>query len=219
MDKAKEDLDKAIAQKEADKAVDNAKDKVLDPNASDEDKNNAINDAQDKIDAIPGSTDPNASDYNEIKKDLQDKLDLIKKIKEGEDRLKQDDIKDKPAQDVQDLKDAVDKGKKEVDSKDSKTITEATKTIEKAINQINKERIKVGAASLGVGVTTINIRTSVPGATVVIKIDDVEIDTITTDSFGTFAKGLEAKLQRGQRVDLEAHKDGYNDGEFGRTLR
>lgn len=218
VDKAKEELDKAIAQKEADKAVDKAKDNPTPEN---------IGQAQNKIDAIPGSTDPSAPDYNKIKKDLQDKLDLIKKIKEGEDRLKQDDVtggKDgktpkKPAEDINDLKKAVEDGKKAVDSKDSTTITDATKTIEKAIDQINQERIKVGVRSLSVGMKTLNIRTSVPGASVVIKIDDVELDTITTDAYGTFAKGLKTSLQKGQRVTLEAHKDGYNDGQFRRTVR
>ena len=219
VDKAKEDLDKAIAQKEADKAVDKAKDKVLDPNATDDDKNTAIKDAQDKIDAIPGSTDPSDTDnYNPIKKDLQDKLDLIKKIKEGDDRLKQDDIKDKPKQDVDDLKKAVEDGKKALDPKENKSKTDATKTIEKALNQINMERIIVGVDSLAVGAKTLEIKTSVPRATVVIKIAGVEIGKITTDSFGTFSKGLRDELEEGQTVALEASKTGYNDGSFSDTV-
>ena len=218
IDKAEKELRDALDEKEADKAVDNAKDKVLDPNASDEDKTNAINDAQEKIDKIPGSTDPSAPDHNPIKKDLQDKLDLIKKIKEGEDRLKQDDIKNKPKKDVQDLKEAIDNGKKALDSKDSKTITEATRTIEKAIDQINKERIVVGVDSLARGIKTLEIRTSVPEAKVVIKIDGVKIDTITTSSFGTFSKGLLEGLKEDQEVVLEASKPGYNDGSFDDTV-
>ena len=205
VDKAKEELDKAIAQKEADKAVDKAKDNPTPEN---------IGQAQDKIDAIPGSTDPSAPDYNEIKKDLQDKLDLIKKIKEGEDRLKQPDIKDKLPSDVEDLENAVKEGKKAIESTDSKTITDATKSIEKAIEQINKERIKVSIDSVAVGIESLFIRTSVPNVTVVIKIDGVKIDTITTDGFGTFAKSLDAKLEGGQKIILEAKKDGYNDGTF-----
>ena len=225
INKAKEELDKAIAQKEADKAVGNAKDKVFDPNATDDDKNNAIKEAQDKIDAIPGSTDPSDTDnYNPIKKDLQDKLDLIKKIKEGEDRLKQDDVTGnndtpkKPTQDIDDLKKAVEDGKKALDSKDSKTKTDATKAIEKAIDQINMERIAVGVDSLAVGAKTLEIRTSVPRAKVVIKIDNVEIDTITTDAFGTFSKGLKVGLEENQEVVLEASKPGYNDGVYSDTV-
>lgn len=209
VDDAKKELDKAIAQKEADQAVDKAKDNPSPEN---------IGQAQNKIDAIPGSTDPSAPDYNKIKKDLQDKLDLIKKIKEGEDRLKQPDIKDKLPSDVEDLKKAVEDGKNALDSKDSKTITEATKTIEKAIDQINKERIKVGIDSVAVDVESLFIRTSVPNVTVVIKIDGVKIDTITTDGFGTFAKSLDAKLEGGQKIILEASKDGYNDGTFRATV-
>ncbi|WP_215506671.1 InlB B-repeat-containing protein [Peptoniphilus sp. EMRHCC_23] len=219
VDDAKKELDKAIAQKEADKAVDNAKDKVLDPEATDDAKNEAIKDAQDKIDKISGSiTDPNAADYNPIKKDLQDKLDLIKKIKEGEDRLKQPDIKDKPKQDVDDLKKAVEDGKKALETKDNKTITEATKVIEKAIDQINKERIKVGVESLGRGLETLEIRTSVPGATVVIKIGGKTIKTITTSSFGTYSQGLSEGLKADQDVTLEASKVGYNDGIYSETV-
>lgn len=210
VDKAKEDLDKAIAQKEADKAVDKAKADPTDQN---------INDAQDKINNIPGSiTDPTAPDYNKIKKDLQDKLDLIKKIKEGEDRLKQPDIKDKTPSDVEDLTNAVENGKKVVDSKDSKTITDATKAIEKAINQINQERIEVGVKSLRSGLETLEIQTSVPEATVVIKIGDNKIGTITTSPFGTFSKGLREPLKSGQKVTLEASKAGYNDGIFSESV-
>lgn len=216
IDTAEKELRDALNKKDADTKVSAVEDKVKKgekPAAED------IQAAQDAIDKIEGSTDPNAPDYDKDKKELQDRLDLTKKIVEGEDRLKQDDIKDKPAEDVEDLKNAIDEGKKAIDSKDDKTITDATKKIDDAIAQINKENIKVGVDSLTVGLESLNIQTSVPGATVVIKINDVEIDTITTDGFGTFAKSLDVKLQRGQRVTLEAHKDGYNDGQFRRTVR
>ncbi|WP_282925289.1 Ig-like domain-containing protein [Peptoniphilus genitalis] len=209
VDKAKENLDKAIAQKEADKAVDKAKNAPTPEN---------IGDAQNKIDAIPGSKDPESEDYNPIKKELQDKLDLIKKIKEGEDRLKQDDIKDKPSKDVDALKDAVEKGKKAIESGDNKTITNSTKEINDAIVQINKESIKVGAASIAVGLKTLRIRTSVPGATVIIKIDGVEVAKIVTDAYGTFSQGLNEGLEEDQEVTLEASKPGYNDGIFNDTV-
>lgn len=217
VDKAKAELDKAIAQKEADKAVDQAKDAPTPEN---------IGQAQNKIDAIPGSTDPTASDYNKIKKDLQDKLELIKKIKEGQDRLKQDDVtggKDgktpkKPTEDINALKKAVEDGKKAVDSKDSKTVTDATNTIEKAINQINMERIRVGVRSLTVGMKTLEIRTSVSRATVVIKVNGETITTITTDGYGTFSQGLSEGLKADQEVTLEASKAGYNDGRYSDTV-
>lgn len=217
VNKAEKDLRDALNKKDADTKVSAVEDKVKKgekPAAED------IQAAQDAIDKIEGSTtDPTAPDYDKDKKDLQDRLDLTKKIVEGEDRLKQDDIKDKPAKDVEDLQKAIDEGKKAIDSKDDKTKTDATKKIDDAIVQINQESIKVGVDSLTVGLESLNIQTSVPGATVVIKINDVEIDTITTDGFGTFAKSLDVKLQRGQRVVLEAHKDGYNDGQFRRTVR
>ena len=225
VDEAKGELDKAIAQKEADKAVDNAKDKVLDPNATDADKTNAINDAQDKINNVPGSTDPSDTEnYNQIKKDLQDKLDLIKKIKEGEDRLKQDDVTGgedgktpkKPGDLIKDLEKAVEEGKKQLDPNDTtpKDIPGAKDKIDEALKKIDIERIKVGVESLAVGMKTLEIKTSVPGATVKIKIDDVLIDTIETDGYGNFSKGLETALQKKQKIVLEASKLGYNDGIF-----
>ena len=224
IDKAKEELDKAIAQKEADKAVDNAKDKVLDKDATDEDKNNAINEAQEKIDAIPGSKDPSDTDnYNPIKKDLQDKLDLIKKIKEGEDRLKQDDVTGgedgktpkKPGDLINDLQNAVEEGKKQLDPNTSpKDLPGAKDKIGTALKNIDMERIKVGVESIAVGMKTLEIKTSVSGATVKIKIDDVLIDTIETDGYGNFSKGLETALQKKQKIVLEASKPGYNDGTF-----
>ena len=80
------------------------------------------------------------------------------------------------------------------------------------------ERIIVGVDSLAVGAKTLEIKTSVPRATVVIKIAGVEIGKITTDSFGTFSKGLRDELEEGQKVVLEASKPGYNDGSFSDTV-
>ena len=203
---AEKDLRDAINQKNADDKV-----KVVEKAVKDGQKptDEQIKAAQDAIDKV---ADPTA------KQELQARLDLAKKIVEGDDRLKQDDIKDKPKQDVDDLKKAVEDGKKTLDSKDNKTITEATKVIEKAIDQINMERIIVGVDSLAVGAKTLEIKTSVPRATVVIKIAGVEIGKITTDSFGTFSKGLRDELEEGQTVVLEASKPGYNDGSFSDTV-
>lgn len=207
VDKAKEDLDKAIAQKEADKAVDNAKDNPTPEN---------IKDAQDKIDAIPGSKDPKAKDYNPIKKDLQDKLDLIKIIKEAEKETQKEGYKDKPAKDKTALEKAIADGKENL--KNNTKITESTATIQEKLNIIRMERIAVGVDSLSVGMKTLEIKTSVPGATVKIKIDGVLIDTITTSSYGTFSKGLLEGLNENQEVVLEASKPGYNDGAYEDTV-
>ena len=76
----------------------------------------------------------------------------------------------------------------------------------------------VGAASIAVGLKTLRIRTSVPGATVIIKIDGVEIAKIVTDAYGTFSQGLNAGLEEDQEVTLEASKPGYNDGIFNDTV-
>lgn len=207
VDKAKEDLDKAIAQKEADTAVDKAKDNPTPEN---------IKDAQDKIDAIPGSKDPKAKDYNPIKKDIQDKLDLIKIIKEAEKETQKEGYKDKPTQDKTALEKAIADGKENL--KNNTKITESTNTIQEKLDTIRMERIKVGVESLAVGIKTLKIKTSVPGATVKIKIDGVLIDTIKTDAYGTFSKGLEAEIQENQEIVLEASKPGYNDGSFNDTV-
>ena len=214
VDEAEKELRKAIAEKIADTAVDKAKDNPTPEN---------IKDAQDKIDAIPGSTEPNAKDYNSIKKELQDKLDLIEKIKEGEDRLKQDDVTgkegvpQKPGDLINDLKKAVEEGKDALNKEEK--MPEATEKIDDALKKIDMERIKVGVNSLGVGLETLEIRTSVPDATVIIKIDNVVIDTITTSAYGTFSKGLREGLKAGQRVILEASKPGYNDGKYRETVK
>ena len=198
VDQAKENLDKAIAQKEADTAVDKAKNNPSDQN---------INDAQDKISQIPGTVDDNP-----IKKELQDKLDLIKIIKEAEEETQKDGYKDKPSADKTALENAITDGKENL--KNNTKITESTKTIQEKLDIIRMERIKVGVESIAVGMKTLEIKTSVPGATVKIKINDVLIDTIETDGYGNFSKGLETALQKKQKIVLEASKLGYNDGIF-----
>ncbi len=240
VDTAKKNLDKAIAQKEADTAVDNAKDKVLDPNASDDDKNNAIKEAQDKIDKIPGTVNDNP-----IKKDLQDKLDLIKKIKEGEDRLEKDDVTGKndtpkkPQKDIDKLKKAIQDGKDALNNKEKDKYGEKTKEVEKAINILNQERINVTFKAVTFGSQTLFLRTSVPGAKIKVSINGkiitkskvrnkegklVDVDYVTTDPFGTytlffgninedgydFTKGL----SENDEIVVEATKDGYNPGEY-----
>ena len=203
---AKDALDKAIAEKVADTAVEKAKNDPTPEN---------IKDAQDKIDAIPGTVNDNP-----VKKKLQDKLDLIEKIKEGEDRLNQDDVtggKDgktpkKPGDLINDLKKAVEEGKEAL--KKEEKMPEATAKIDDALKKIDMERIEVGVKVLGKGLKTLKIQTSVPGATVVIKINNVVIDTIETSSYGTFSKGLKKALEEGQEVTLEASKPGYNDGKY-----
>lgn len=205
VDKAKENLDKAIAQKEADKAVDKAKDNPTPEN---------ISDAQNKIDAIPGSKDPESEDYNPIKKELQDKLDLIKKIKEGEDRLKEDDIKDKPTKDVNDLKNAVEKGKEAIESNDNSKIVESIKSIKDAIEKLNKQSLKVTLKDASIGKQELDIRTSVPGANVEIKLNGKVIDNITTDSMGQHAFSLDSPIKKNDIVQLKASKTLFNDGNF-----
>ena len=216
VDDAKKELDKAIAQKEADTAVDKAKDNPSPAN---------IDDAQKKIDAIPGSKDQQAPDYNPIKKELQDKLDLIKKIKEGEDRLKQDDVTGandtptKPQKEIDKLKNAIQDGKDALNKNEKDKYGEKTTEIEKAINILNQESITVGIKTLKVGDQSIEIVTSVDRVSVEIWINDKLIDTIVTNAYGNYKKGLSEPIAKGTKIELKAIKTGYNDGSFRRTIR
>lgn len=236
VDNAKKELDKAIAQKEADTAVDKAKDNPTPEN---------IKDAQDKIDAIPGSTDPNAEDYNPIKKELQDKLDLIKKIKEGEDRLKQDDVTGendtpkKPKEDIDKLKKAIQDGKDALNKEEKDKYGEKTTEIEKAINILNQERINVSFKAVSFGDQTLFLRTSVPGARITVSINGkiitkskvrnkegklIDVDYVTADPFGTYTlyfgninedgHDFTNGLSENDEIVVEATKDGYNPGEY-----
>lgn len=191
VDKAKEELDKAIAQKEADKAVDIAKEKVLDTTATDDDKNNAIKEAQEKIDQVPGSIKEDDTDYNSIKKDLQDKLDLIKAIKDGEDRLKEDDITGnnnktkKPNDLIKALEDKVKEGKEALNNNsDDVKKEEKTKDIRDALDKINEERILVFIEDVYSGSNAINIKTYPARAHVVVKVNDKQVEQGYTDDYG-----------------------------------
>ncbi len=221
VDKAKEELDKAIAQKEADKAVDNAKDKVLDPNASDDDKTNAINNAQDKIDQIPGSKDPNASDYNPIKKDLQDKLDLIKKIKEGDDRLKKDDVTgkegvpQKPQDQIDKLKKAVEDGKKQLDPKDpdyKKDIPGATEKIDGALKDIDKEQVVMKVDTPAIKSNQLVITTLQNNVKLEVYVDGNKKADGETDALGKAIINLDNEFtSSNQKIKVIGSKEGLLD--------
>ncbi|MEJ8752475.1 Ig-like domain-containing protein [Lagierella sp. ICN-221743] len=203
VDDAKKELDKAIAQKEADKAVDKAKDNPTPEN---------IKDAQDKIDAIPGSKDPKADDYNPIKKELQDKLDLIKIIKEAEEETKKDGYKDKPGKDRRELEKAIKEGKENL--KNNTKITESTTKIEKALEKIRKETLKVSINDPKVGDQSITIRTYPSLCDVEVFINKVSMGKIKTNGFGTYSFTLDEPINSGTTIELKAHKDGYNDNSY-----
>ena len=212
IDKAEEELRDAINQREADKAVDNAKDKVLDSTASDADKEKAINDAQDKIDAIPGSKDPESKDYNPIKKELQDKLDLIKKIKEAEKETQKEGYKDKPGKDRRELEKVIKEGKENL--KNNTNITESTTKIEKALEKIRKESILVSIRDPKVGDQSITITTYPSLCEVEVFINDISKDKIKTNGFGTYSFTLDEPIKSGTTIEVKAHKDGYNDDSY-----
>lgn len=210
VDKAKEDLDKAIAQKEADTAVDKAKD---DPSPEN------IKDAQDKIDAIPGTVNDNP-----IKKELQDKLDLIKKIKEGEDRLNKDDVTGKnntpkkPQEDIDALKKAVEDGKKQLDPKDpdyNKNVPGTAKEIEKALEEIDKEQVVLSFNQPASGSKRLIIHSLQNYVTIEIYVAGqrkLETKTLLTSSVGALSVTLEEALESGQEVKIIGKKTDLKDG-------
>ena len=76
------------------------------------------------------------------------------------------------------------------------------------------KNIMVGIETAFKGDEILHIKTSVPGVTVSINIDGKDLGTITTDSFGSFAKTLDFKLKTGHVIILIANKTGYNEGMF-----
>lgn len=208
-----------------DKAIKDGKGALVKTNdGTPEDKalEKAIQDAED----LKKRTDPKPP----TQKELDDAKDKIEKaienkektdeerqklkdiIKEAEEETKKDGYKDKPESDKTALEKAIADGKENL--KNNTKITESTTTIQEKLDIIRMERIRVGVDSLAVGMKTLEIKTSVPGATVKIKINGVLIDTIETDAYGNFSKGLETALQNKQKIVLEASKLGYNDGIF-----
>lgn len=81
------------------------------------------------------------------------------------------------------------------------------------------EKITVEVESLYNGQYTLDIKTSVPEATVVVKINRQIIATITTDGYGRYALGLENELLNGQRVEITADKTGYIQGRFRESVQ
>ena len=208
-----------------DKAIKDGKGALVKTNdGTPEDKalEKAIQDAED----LKKRTDPKPP----TQKELDDAKDKIEKaienkkktdeerqklkdiIKEAEEETKKDGYKDKPESDKTALEKAIADGKENLAN--NTKIVESTTTIQEKLDIIRMERIRVGVDSLAVGMKTLEIKTSVPGATVKIKINGVLIDTIETDAYGNFSKGLETALQKKQRIVLEASKLGYNDGIF-----
>ncbi|MDD7761567.1 MAG: Ig-like domain-containing protein [Firmicutes bacterium] len=218
VDKAEEELRDALNKKDADTKVTMVEDIVKEgskPSAED------INIAQEAIDKIEGSIDPQAPNFDQDKKDLQDRLDLIKVIKEGEERLEEDDIKDKLPQDVKNLEDKVQEGKDAIKEGDKTVYVDKIIKIKEAINIINMERITVNVESIFVGTQMLRIRTSVPRSKLVIIIDGFDITSgkeIIADPYGNYSYALEQPIEEYQSIEIKAIKDGYNDGQYSNVV-
>lgn len=206
---AEKELREAINQKNADDKVKIVEDKVK---AGEKPSDADIDAAQDAIDKV---TDPTA------KKELQDRLDLVKKIKEGEDRLEQDDVTGnnntpkKPQADIDALKKAVEDGKKAIDSKDSKTKTDATEVIQEALDRINKEHVVVSIAVPSSGFNSLSISSLQANVKIKVKIDGIEqkfADDLYTSPEGKLVVTLGKPLESGQKVEVIGSKPGLIDG-------
>lgn len=212
-----------------DKAIQDGKDalvKTNDGTPKDKALEKAIKDAEDlkkRTDPKP----PTQEELNNAQKEIEKAIENKKKtdeerqklkdiIEEAEKETQKEGYKDKPTQDKTALEKAIADGKENLAN--NTKITESTNTIQEKLNIIRMERIKVGVDSLAVDLKTLEIKTSVPGATVKIKIDGVLIDTIKTDGYGNFSKGLKVALKENQEIVLEASKPGYNDGRFTDTV-
>lgn len=227
-------LDKAI--QDGKDALDPQKGGINDGTPEDKALEKAIQDAENlkkRTDPKP----PTQKELNEAKDKIEKAIEAKKKtdkerqklkdiIEEAEKETQKDGYKEKPGKDRRELENAIKEGKDNL--KNNTKIPESTTKIEEALEKIRKESIVVGVGSLVEGLNTIEIRTSVILARVVIKIDGVivskrkikldgvekEVDYIVTDSFGTYSLGLESPLMTDQTVELKASKPGYNDGEY-----
>jgi Rib/alpha/Esp surface antigen-like repeat protein len=211
VDKAEAELRDALIKKDANDKVKLVEDKVL---AGETPTDQEIKEAQDAIDKIAGSTDPNSADFDQDKKDLQDRLDLVETIKKAEEALNDLNNADKPADQTQALKDAIDEAKDALENGDKTKYQVIIVEIEKAIRELDQEGIVVGVNSLYNGIRTINVQTSVPYASVAIKVDGVVIDTIITNRNGEYAFKFDNPLMEDQELELFATKEGYNSGSY-----
>ena len=110
IDQAKKDLDNAMNKKDADEKVKVVEDKVKKGEKPSPDE---IQAAQDAIDKIDGSKTPGDKDFDQDKKDLQDRLDKAKALDELKDAKGALDKAIDKAEEEKKPKDETDKAKKE----------------------------------------------------------------------------------------------------------
>ena len=214
-------LDKAI--KDGKDALDPEKGGINDGTPEDKALEKAIQDAE-NLKKRTDPTPPTQEELNNAQKEIEKAIENKRKtdeerqklkdiIKEAEEETKKDGYKDKPGKDRRDLEKVIKEGKENL--KNNTNITESTTKIEKALEKIRKETIKVGLKDPRVGDQSITITTYPSFCDVEIFINDVSIDTIKTNGFGTYSYRLGEKIKPGTTIELKATKKGeFNEGKF-----
>ncbi|ERT62773.1 Ig-like domain-containing protein [Peptoniphilus sp. BV3AC2] len=209
-----------------DKAIQDGKDaldKTNDGTPEDKALEKAIQDAE-NLKKRTDPTPPTQEELNNAQKEIEKAIENKRKtdeerqklkdiIKEAEEETQKEGYKDKPGKDRRELEKAIKEGKENL--KNNTKITESTTKIEKALERIRKETIKVGLKDPRVGDQRITITTYPSYCDVEIFINDISIDTIKTNGFGTYSYRLGEKIKPGTTIELKATKKGeFNEGKF-----
>ena len=177
---------------------------------------------QDTLDKVPGSTNPEDSDFNETKKDLQEKLDSVSNlellkhyVEKANDRLVKEDISTKPAEIVNELTESKDAGQTIIDAKSEGStaaqIKEAVDRIIKALEEIDKEFATVTVKNLKAGDMGIILKTLPARAWVRVFINGELVEEFYTSSVGDGLLPLDKALASSDIVRVEVQADGYLD--------
>lgn len=214
-------LDKAI--QDGKDALDPEKGGINDGTPEDKALEKAIQDAE-NLKKRTDPTPPTQEELNNAQKEIEKAIENKRKtdeerqklkdiIKEAEEETQKEGYKDKPGKDRRELEKAIKEGKENL--KNNTKITESTTKIEKALEKIRKETIKVGLKDPRVGDQRITITTYPSYCDVEIFINDISIDTIKTNGFGTYSYRLGEKIKPGTTIELKATKKGeFNEGKF-----
>lgn len=208
-----------------DKAIQDGKDaldKINDGTPEDKALEKAIQDAEDlkkRTDPKPPTQDELDKAQKEIEKAIENKKKTDEErqklkdiIKEAEEETQKDGYKDKPGKDRRELEKAIKEGKASLEN--NTKVPESTTKIEKALEKIRKETLKVGLKDTKVGNQSITITSYPSYCKVKIFINDIYIDEIKTDGFGSYRYTLDEPIKSGTTIELNTHKDGYNDDNY-----
>ena len=213
-------LDKAI--QDGKDALDPEKGGINDGTPEDKALEKAIQDAE-NLKKRTDPTPPTQEELNNAQKEIEKAIENKRKtdeerqklkdiIKEAEEETQKEGYKDKPGKDRRELEKVIKEGKENL--KNNTKITESTTKIEKALEKIRKETLRVGLKDAKVGNQSITITTYPNLSTVKIYVNDVYIDEIKTDGFGSYRFTLDEPIKSGTTIELKAHKDGYNDNSY-----